>query len=338
MWIAVVILALLFTACGAFMVLLQKDEEQKNIHDFLVGRKLNNAVAYQEASLSVSDITSLKNVSLRFYKLPKLSNNIRSFTLHDYKEEAHIPSFISFSAEDVSFSLMDIAQNLNRPNESVVDTLAAFNPTEDILNYPLFALLLAGCDNISAKITGEYDYAPSLKEMTLKAKLSDRCLGDWDAKISLSGISNAQQGQLVLALKHFLQKGDPMKDIKNFLKNATVTNFSMTYTDSELIKGYKKYIDTLYLRLPGSDDPADMDAKGIQKIVSYLSFSNAHRQRNADIAQTLAQFIKSPGTIRFQSKNRKQVSLSVLSGSFLRQLTDLLLRLDTSVAVEKGTP
>ena len=83
---------------------------------------------------------------------------------------------------------------------------------------------------------------------------------------------------------------------------------------------------------------SDLDAKDIQKIVSYLSLSNAHRQRNADIAQTLAQFIKSPGTIRFQSKNRKLASLNALSGTFLRQLTDLLLRLDTTVSLETGTP
>ncbi|MBO4643259.1 MAG: hypothetical protein J5716_01480, partial [Alphaproteobacteria bacterium] len=181
MWIAVVILALLFAVCGGFMILLQKDEDQKNIHYFLTNRKLNNVISYQEASLSVSDLTTLKNVSLRFYAFPKLSNNIQSFTIHEYKEEAHIPSFISFSARNVTFSLMDIAQNLKQPNENVVDTLAAFNPTEDILNYPLFALLLAGCDNISAEIKGEYSYMPAAKEMSLNVKFTDQCLGAWDA-------------------------------------------------------------------------------------------------------------------------------------------------------------
>ena len=338
MWIAVVILALLFTACGVFMIFLQKDEDQKNIRYFLVNRKLNNAISYQEASLSVSDVTTLKNVALRFYALPKLTNNISRFTIHGYKEEAHIPAFISFTVKDFSFRLMDIAQNLKQPEENVIDILAAFNPTEDILKYPLYALLLAGCDKISAEIKGEYFYAPAAKEMTLKAKLTDQCLGHWDATVSLSNISNAQQGQLVLAFKHFLQKGSPLKDLKNFLNDAVITNFSLTYTDSELIKGYKKYIDTLYLRLPGMPSSAELDTKGIQKIVSYLSFSNAHRQRNTDVAQTVAQFIKAPGTIRFQSKEGKQASLHVLSGTFLRQLTDLLLRMDTSVFLEKGTP
>lgn len=338
MWIAVVILALLFTACGVFMILLQKDEEQKNIQYFLTSRKLNNSFSYQEAALSVSDKAILKNVSLKLRTVPDLKNNIREFIVHDYKEIGYIPAYLSFTAKTVSFSLIEAAQNLKWPTDTVIDTLAAFDPEEDILNYPLHALLLAGCNDVSAEIKGEYAYMPTAKKMTLKARLKDRCLGNLSAEISLDNISNSQQGQLVLAFQHLLKKGNPLNDLKNFLNGATVTNFSFSYTDSGLIKGYKKYVDTLYLRLPGTASPAEPDTKGIQKIVSYLSFSNAHRQRNTDIAQTLAQFIKSPGTIRFQSKAGKQVPLGVLSGTFLRRLTDLLLRLDTSVAVENTTP
>ena len=83
--------------------------------------------------------------------------------------------------------------------------------------------------------------------------------------------------------------------------------------------------------------PAEPGSREIQKIVSYLSFSNAHRQRNADIAQTIAAFIKSPDKISFQSKPGKEVPLRVLNGSFLRRMTDLLLRLDTTVTLEKST-
>jgi len=338
MWVAVVILALLFAACGSFMVLLQKDEAQKNIHYFLTARKLNKLISFQEAALSVSDAASLKNVSLHLRVLPQMPNHIREFTVHTYKKSNHIPVFLSFTAKDVSFSLITAAQQLKTTEENVVDAFADFDPIADIINSPLYAVLLAGCDNVSAEIRGEYSYAPTVKKMTLKAKTTDQCLGRWEAEISLGNISNAQQGQLILALKHFLQKGDPLQDIKNFLEGAVVTNFSLTYTDTGLVKGYKKYIDTLYLRLPGAASPAELDSKGIQKIASYLSFSNAHRQRNTDIAQTLAQFIKSPGTIRFQSKAGKQVPLSVLNGTFLRRLTDQPLRLDTSVAAEKETP
>ena len=337
MWIAVFILMLLFTACGAFMILLQKDEEQKNIHFFLTRQKLNNAVSYQEAALSVSDIVSLKNISLRFYRQPELKNNIREFTIQSYKESRGVPVFLSFTAQNVSFRLLDIARNMNSSEENVTETLAVFNPVEDILTNPLYALLLAGCNDISADIKGEYVYHSATKQMTLKTQITDKCLGRLKAEISLNNISNYQQGQLTLVFKHFLQRGNPVKNLENFLNGASVSNVSVSFSDSNLIKGYKQYIDTLYLRLPGTPSPTELDAKGVQKIASYLSFSNAHRQRNAETAQTLAQFIKSPNTIRFQSKAEKIVPLKVLSGSFLRKLTDLLLRLDTSVTLEKET-
>ena len=338
MWIALFILMLLFAACGVFIVFLQKDEDQKSIRYFLAAHKINNALSYQEAALSVSDTAVLKNVSLKLHVLHELNNKIGRFSIHRYKETSHIPSFVSFTAKDISFSLIEAAQKLKEPEENIIDTLADFDPTTGILSHPLYALLLAGCDRISADVSGEYAYLPDKKRMTLKTKISDQCLGIWDAEISLGNISNAQQGQFVLALQHFLRKGDTFKNLQNFLKNATVTNFSLTYTDTELVKGYKRYIDTLYLRLPGTASPAVPDTNGIQKIVSYLSLSNAHRQRNTDVAQTLTRFIKEPQTIRFQSKKGKQVSLNVLGGTFLRQLTDLLLRLDTSVAVENTTP
>lgn len=338
MWMAVFILLLLFTACGVFMVVLQKDEDKKNILYFLTARQLNNQISYQDAAVSVSDTAVLKNVSLRLRAMPELRNNTGRFTVHSYKERKGIPTYVSFSAENVSVRLLDIARQLKPSEEDVIDTLATFNPTEDILNHPLYALLLSGCDQVSADVRGEYSYMPNAKKMMLKAQISDQCLGKTAAEISLSNISNAQQGRLVLAFTHFLKRGDPVKDLKEFLNDAVVTNFVLTYTDTDLIKGYKKYVDTLYLRLPGTASPAEPDAKGIQKIVSYLSFSNAHRQRNTDVAQTLARFIELPQTIRFQSKKGKQVSLNVLGGTFLRQLTDLMLRLDTSVAVENTTP
>lgn len=337
MWVAVTILFLLFTACGAFMVLLQKDEEEKNIHYFLTRNRLNNSVSYQDLSLSVSDTAVLKNVSVRLNALPGLANKTSRFSVHDYKESGHIATKLSFSAENVSFRLVDIARILKKSDESVIDTLAFFNPAADILNYPLYAVMLAGCNDISADVKGEYAYYPAAKKMTLAADLSDKCLGRWTFSVSLSDISNARQGQLILAFKHLVQKGDPAADLKHFLKDAAVTDLSFSYTESGLVKGYKRYIDTLYLRQPDADSPAEPGNREIQKIVSYLSFSNAHRQRNADIAQTIAAFIKSPDKISFQSKAGKKVPLRVLNGSFLRRATDLLLRLDTTVTLEKST-
>lgn len=337
MWVAVTILFLLFTACGVFMILLQKDEEEKNIHYFLTRNRLNNSVSYQDLSLSVSDAAVLKNVSVRLNALPGLANKTDEFAVHDYKESGHIATRLSFSARNVSFQLVDIARILKKSDESVVDSLAFFNPAADILNFPLYAVMLAGCNSVSANVKGEYAYYPAAKKMTLAADITDKCLGRWNFSVSLNNISNAQQGQLVLAFKHFVQKGSPVSDLKNFLNGAVVTSLSFSYTESGLVNGYKRYIDTLYLRQPNAPSPAEPGSREIQKIVSYLSFSNAHRQRNADIAQTIAAFIKSPDKISFQSKPGKEVPLRVLNGSFLRRMTDLLLRLDTTVTLEKST-
>ncbi len=337
MWVAVTILFLLFTACGVFMVLLQKDEEEKNIHYFLTRNRLNTAISYRDLSLSVSDVAVLKDVSVRLNDLPGLTNNIGEFSVHHYKESNHIAARLSFSAEKVDFRLVDIARILKKSDENVIETLAYFNPSADILNYPLYAVLLAGCNTISADVKGDYSYSPAAKKMTLAADISDNCLGRWKISVSLNNISNAQQGQLILAFKHLVQKGSPLTDLKKFLDGAAVTSLSFSYTESALVNGYKRYIDTLYLRQPDTPSPAEPDNRDIQKIVSYLSFSNAHRQRNADIAQTIAAFIKSPDKISFQSKPGKEVPLRVLNGTFLRRVVDLLLRLDTTVTLEKST-
>ena len=335
MWLAVSVLILLFTACGFFMVLLQKDEEQKNIHYFLTGNRLNHAVSYQDVSLSFSDSFILKNVAVQFYSFPKFQNETAKFILHDYTETNGIPSHLSFSIKEASFSLMDLARTMKKSDEDVIDTLASFDPAADILNHPLYALLLSGCDHVSADINGKYDYFPASKKMTLKAGFSDKCLGKWEAEISFNNISIAHQKQLPLMLKHFLIKGSPLTDIKNFLKEASVSSLFFSYTETGLIQGYKHYIDTLYLRQPNTPSPAELSNQNIREIISYLSFSNAHRQRNTETAQTLASFIKAPKKITFQSKQGKEVPLHILRGTFLRRLTDLLLRLDTSVSISQ---
>lgn len=335
MWVAVVILFALFTACGVFMVLLQKDEELKNVHAFLTRNGINAAVSYGGVSLTVSDVAILEDVSVRLNALPSLKNGVKRFVVRDYGESGGIPSKIAFEAENVSLRLTDAARLLKGDDESVIDALAFFNPVEDVLKRPLYALLLAGCDKIAADVTGEYAYSPSNGKMRLKAGLSDKCLGTWAFDVSLSGVSNARQGQLVLAFKHFLRKGDPLKDVKNFLDGATVTAFSASYTESGLVRGYQRYIDTLYLRL--GDAAGTAGGEVVPAVAGYLSMANAHRQRNTETAKTLAAFLNAPDRIMFQSKAGKEVPLRVLSGTFLRRMTDLLLRLDTSVVLEKST-
>ena len=72
----------------------------------------------------------------------------------------------------------------------------------------------------------------------------------------------------------------------------------------------------------------------VRKIVTYLSFSNAHRQRNTELVKTFARFVKNPQKLVLQSKARKKVPLNVLRGTFIRRLTDLLLRLDVSLTAQ----
>ena len=144
--------------------------------------------------------------------------------------------------------MVDIARILKKSDENVIETLALFNPGADILNHPLYAVMLAGCNHISADINGEYAYYPAAKKMTLSADITDKCLGRWNFSVSFNNISNAQQGQLVLAFKHLVHKGSPIADLKKFLKDSSITSLSFSYTESGLIAGYKRYVDTLYLR------------------------------------------------------------------------------------------
>lgn len=141
-----------------------KRRRRKNIHYFLTRNRLNNSVSYQDLSLSVSDVAVLKNVSVRLQVLPGLANKTEEFVIHNYKESGHIATKLSFSAENISFRLVDIARILKKSDESVIDSLALFNPAADILNYPLYAVMLAGCNNVSAGVKGEYTYYPTAKK------------------------------------------------------------------------------------------------------------------------------------------------------------------------------
>lgn len=337
MWIAVTILLSLFTACGAFMVMLQKDEEQKNVQNFLTRHKLQNNIAFRSVSLSVSDVLTLENVSVNFAGAPRLKNITKKFIIHDYKETRRIPTLFTASAENIRLRLQDIASSQGLSEEAVLDRLSFFDPVRDMSANPLYTFLLAGCNELKASAKIKYVYYPDAKKMNLNLDVRDKCLGRWEAAVSLKNITNAQQGRLVVALRHIIQKGNVANDLKEFLNGAVVTSLSFSYTESSLVAGYKKFVDTLYLRMPNQPSPAEPDSKDIQKIVSYLSFSNAHRQRNTDIANTLAAFIRAPDKITFQSRPGKEVPLHVLSGDFGRRLTDLLLRLDTSVTLEKSS-
>lgn len=332
MWIAAAVLFLLFSACGFFMVMLQKDEELKNVHAFLTRNRLNAAVSFRDYSMSLTGVGALKDASLRLRALPDLANRVGKIDVAEYREKNGVASKLKITVKNASFRLTDIAAQTKKSDDAVVDALAAFDPAADVLNNPLYALLLAGCDRVSADAGIDYGYAPQTGVMTLDVSLSDACLGNWKASVRLKNVTDAKQGQLVLALKHMVTRGDPVLDLTRFLNGTFVSSLNVSFTGTEPFAGYKKYVDTLYMRR--SADAAD-DRKIRRRIADWLSESNAHKQRNAETAKTISAFLNNPRKITFQSKAGKEVPLRVLTGSFLRRLTDLMLRLDTTVSVEQ---
>ena len=337
MIIAVVVLAVLFAGCGVFIGLLQREETVQQVQHFLIRHRLQNNISFETARLPLSDEAALTGVSLKLYALPDLKVSIQKAAVHSYAEEHRIPSFVSASLTGVRFSLVDAVKAMKLSEEQIVSELAAFNPVDDIVNHPVDALILAGCDAVDADVGVEYAYAPLAKEMRLKLSVRDACLGQWELDTFLTGITNARQGRLMLALRHIVQRGDIIADLRDFLDGAAVKNLRFSYAENGLVKGYKAFVDTLYLRLPNQESRAELDAKAVRGIVTYLSFSNAHRQRNTDLVNAFARFVKNPQKLVVQSKPHKTVHLSVLSGDFIRRLADLLLRLDISLTVETAT-
>lgn len=334
MIIAVVVLAVLFAGCGVFIGLLQREETVQQVQHFLIRHRLQNNISFETARLPLSDEAALTGVSLKLYALPDLKVSIQKAAVHSYAEEHRIPSFVSASLTGVRFSLVDAVKAMKLPEEQIVSELAAFNPVDDIVNHPVDALILAGCDAVDADVGVEYAYAPLAKEMRLKLSVRDACLGQWELDTFLTGITNARQGRLMLALRHIVQRGDIAADLRDFLDGASVGNLRFSYTESGLVAGYKAFVDTLYMRLPNRDSPAELSDKAVRDIVTYLSFSNAHRQRNTELVKTFARFVAYPQKLTVQSKPRKKVPLNVLNGTFVRKLADLLLRLDITMTAE----
>lgn len=334
MRVAVAVLMLLFASCGVFIWMLQREESVQNVRHFLTRHRLQNNVQFDSASFPLTDEVALNKAVLKLYGLPDLNVSVKKAVVHSYRESRRIPAFVSVSLTGVRFSLVEAAKAAKPSEDKVVSDLSAFNPVGDLVNHPLYALILAGCDQIDADVGIEYAYAPLAKEMRLKLSVKDACLGQWELDTFLTGVSNAQQGRLMLALRHIVQRGDIIADLRDFLDGAAVADLRFSYTESGLVKGYKRFVDTLYLRMPEQESLAEISPDAVRKIVTYLSFSNAHRQRNTELVKTFARFVKDPQKLVLQSKARKKVPLNVLRGTFIRRLTDLLLRLDVSLTAQ----
>ena len=331
---AVFILFCLFAACAVFFVRLQKDEIQSETKYFLVKHSLDKYVEFGSVSVPVFSKAILKNVRIKSSPTVNFPNVAGRFEIEDFEEKQFIPTYFKAKASGVSFSLLEVVRNRGIAREDILKQLSGFNPKTDFLKHPLYAFLLAGCDDVKADISVEYIYHPVGKKLFLKVGVSDRCLGRLQAGVWFGNISNAQQGRLLTALRTFLTKGCPIFDIEEFLKGAWVTSLTLEYTAGTVIEGYKSFIDTTYLRQPDQTSIADIGEKGIQEIVSYLSYSNAQKLRNTEIARNIASFIKNPGTIAVTSRPDKQVDLSVLKGDPYRRFVELLLRLDVTVTAK----
>lgn len=334
MLIAVAVLLTLFTGCAFFIVLLQRDELAKDVQYFLIKNKITRNVVYKSLSVPLSDKVRLNDVEIRFSPILSFPNKIKSVSVGVYEEQRTVPSALAVSLKGVRFKISEAIQSRNRPEDEVINTFAGFDPVSDVFRHLPEAFLLAGCDSVNADADVRYAYNPDTRKMTLAFDARDRCLGRWQFSVSMDDISNAQQGRLAAASGHLLKKGDPVADIQDFLNGATVTSLSFSYTETQLVKGYKKYVDSLYLRLPGRPSPAEIDTKGLQSIVSYLSFSSPHRQRNTETAKRIAEFVKKPQTLVIQSKPGKSVSLKSLRGDALRRFVELLLKLDVTVKTD----
>lgn len=335
MYIAIAVLLLLFAGCGFFIILLQKDELHKDVQYFLVRHKLQKYINYESVSVTLSDIARINGVRIKDSPTLDFPNETDSVTVRAYAEQASIPSHLSLALRGVRFSLRDVVRNLG-DDETLTEDFTSFNPVSDLFARPLHAFLLAGCDRVNADADLRYSYFPSSRKLGIQLDIRDKCLGRWSLSVSFGSITNAQQGRLMIGLQKFLTKGYPAFEISEFLNGAVVTELTFSYTETRLVKGYKKFVDMLYLRLPGRPSPAEPDHAGMREIVTYLSFSSPHRQRNADMARTIADFIRAPDKITFRSRPGKQAVLNSLPGESYRRLIEMLMRLDMSVTLQSS--
>ncbi len=337
MKLALSILLTLFFSCAALIIVLQKEETGQTVARTLSQNGLKGAVSFSGASFTVSDKMALKNVSLVFREIPAFKNKIKSFVLHSYRKERGILSDLSMTARGVRFKVSDLVRLTAASPSDITDDFKNFDPVEGLISQPLHALLLAGCDDVDATVKASYRYFPDGGNMLLSADVDDACVGRFETEILLSGITNEKDGRFLAAFRHLFLRGEPMKDIEFFLKGATVERWRFSLSERKAVTGYKQFVDRLYLRFPGTESRAEITPEGIRKIATYLSFSNAHRQRNFELARTLAAFVKNPVGISVKSKSGKAVPLNKLNGNFLRRFVDLLLRLDVSVVNESGS-
>lgn len=333
MYMALFFLFLLFVGCGFFISVIQKDETQKDIDMFLLKNKLQHAISYKGVSLSLSDLFVLKDVSVKNKKTVPFENKISRLTVHAFETQKDIPVFLRAFIKNLRFNITDLTSTLFENSGEFGQSLNDYQPVKDILNAPLLTVMLSGCDDVNVNADIHYAYFPNEKRMFLKTDTSDACLGKMSLTIELSNVYPDLQKKVLWSVKNFLIGKKVLLPLKEMKEKISVTRFSLTYNEGRLINGYKRYLDSLYLRLPGRNEDTAPSQHQIQTVASYLSFFSIHKQRNLEIARLLMRFVKNPKTVIIESKSGKSVALSTLKGDITRQFIDLLMRLDVSVAI-----
>ena len=330
MYLALLFLALLFAGCGFFVAVIQTDEMKKDVDMFLLRHRLQQNVVYDGAVFSPTHPAVVKNVRLKNKTVFSFPNATEKVTLSAMEGQNGVPVLLKIKAQGVTFRLTDLARSVSKTSGDFARTLNDYRPVSDILTEPLASLMLAGCDALNADVALDYAYFPAEQKAAVRLNLTDACLGNALLTVGLAGVSPETQQAAFDALKNFVAGREKPSSGTEGTNDLAVTKISLAYTEGRLIKGYKRYLDSLYLRLPGR--AADVSSTNrMQAIASYLSFYSIHKQRNLDIARNLTLFVDEPKTVVFESKAKKPVPLKVLKGDLTGKTIDLLMRLDTDV-------
>ena len=330
MYLALLFLTVLFAGCGFFISVIQTDEMKKDVDMFLLRHRLQPNIVYGGAVFSPTHLAVIKNVRLKNKTVFSFPNMTEKVTVSALEGKDGVPVLLKTKAEGVAFRLTDLARSVSKTSGNFARTLNDYRPVNDILTEPLFSLMLAGCDAVNADVALDYAYFPVEQKAVVRLDVKDACLGNAVLTVGVAGLSPEMQKTALDALKRFVSGRETDFSSSDFKNGLSVTKFSLSYAEGRLIKGYKRYLDSLYLRLPGRVSDISSTNR-MQAIASYLSFYSIHKQRNLDIARNLTQFVDDPKTVVFDSKAKKPVPLTALKGDVTGKTIDLLMRLDTDV-------
>lgn len=331
MYIALFFLLLLFTGCGFFIWSIQRDEAQKDVEVFLIQNRLQNAVSYEKAMLSFSDSSAVRGLRIKNDAFIPFDNRADFVTVRSMRKKGGAVTELDAEATGVSFEPLKAAESYAGSPEELIRVLTGFSPVKDAFYRPFAAMALAGCDAVKADVFLHMTYSPAAKVMRAALDVKDACLGAASLSVSFGEVTPEKQRKLISALKNIVA-GKPFKMyMADFFKNTTVSDIDFSFREARLVSGYKRYLDTLYLRLPDGARYGENDANRMQALSSYLSFFSIHKQKNMETARTLTKFFKNPRFLRITTKTGKQVPLNNLKGDVHRRVLELLLKADASV-------